>query len=254
MGIIKGMTNEEYHSTGGISSSAVKTVFKKSLKHWKGEKRSATPAMAMGTAVHALLLEPERDLVVKGPKTKSSAAFKALKETISGDQVLLTEVEYYTARAIAKGCMADPTCRKALEHPDRQNEVSIFADCPETKLALRTRPDSMSEGIVYDVKTTIDSSPTGFATECARYAYPIQAAFYLYVCNLAEIEAKEFSFLAVEKTAPYIGHCHVVGPELMEWAHTKMMETLHVIAAAQKTENYGTGWGDYTILEKPRWL
>ena len=58
------ISNEDYHSRDGISSSAVKSVFKKSLAHWKGEKRNANnAAFAMGNAVHANLLEKDRNLV-----------------------------------------------------------------------------------------------------------------------------------------------------------------------------------------------
>ena len=75
MGVIKDMSNERYHSMNGISSSTVKTVYKKSLAHWKGQKHKNSTAFNLGTAVHALLLEENRDLVVKGPKTKTSKAF-----------------------------------------------------------------------------------------------------------------------------------------------------------------------------------
>ena len=84
MPVITNMSNEVYHATAGISSSAVKAVYKKSLAHWKGEKINPNnPNFAMGTAVHALLLEPERNLVVKGPKTKTSVAFKEMKESLT---------------------------------------------------------------------------------------------------------------------------------------------------------------------------
>ena len=94
MGIVTGMSNEVYHSTSGISSTAVKSVYKKSLAHWKGEKRVQSAAFAMGTAVHALLLEEDRELVIKGPKTKKSKAFEEMQSSLQQDQVLLTEVEY----------------------------------------------------------------------------------------------------------------------------------------------------------------
>ena len=65
------MSNEEYHSIDGISSSAVKAVYKKSLAHWKGQKIVQSAAFAMGNAVHANLLEKDKNLVIKGPKTKN---------------------------------------------------------------------------------------------------------------------------------------------------------------------------------------
>ena len=60
--MFENISNEDYHSRDGISSSAVKSVFKKkSLAHWKGEKRNANnAAFAMGNAVHANLLEKEK--------------------------------------------------------------------------------------------------------------------------------------------------------------------------------------------------
>ena len=258
MGVITNMSNEIYHATAGISSSAAKAVYKKSLAHWKGEKRNPNnPAFAMGTAVHALLLEPERDLVIRGPKTKASAAFKDMKEGLVEDQVLLTEVEYNVANCIARGALANSTCEKALKHPDRVNEISIFAKCPITSLMLKTRPDLMieSENTVYDVKTTLDASPRGFGvTECVKYGYFLQGAFYVYVCKLAGFDISEFSFIACEKSAPYVSHMHVMGPEVMEWATVQLHKTLAIIAQAEEAEKYDTGWGDYSILEKPKWL
>ena len=255
MGIIEGMYSEVYHATAGISSSAVKAVYKKSLAHWKGEKRSQTAAFTMGTAIHSLLLEEDRDLVIKGPKTKASAAFKTMKEDLLEDQVLLTEVEYNVAHRVAKGALDNPTCKAALRHKDRRNEVSIFAKDPRSGLVLKTRPDLMieSEQTVYDVKSTQDASPQGFASECSKYAYFIQGAFYVYVCKLAGLDIKEFNFIACEKTAPYVSHMHVLGPEAMEWATEHMHKTLAVMALANVKEEFGTGWGDYSILEKPRW-
>lgn len=258
MPVITNMSNEVYHATAGISSSAVKAVYKKSLAHWKGEKINPNnPNFAMGTAVHALLLEPERNLVVKGPKTKTSVAFKEMKESLTDDQVLLTEVEYHVANRIAQGALANPNCAKALQHPDRVNEISIIEKCPITSLTLKTRPDLMieSQQTVYDVKTTQDASPRGFGvTECVKYGYFLQGAHYVYVCSLAGYDIREFSFIACEKKAPYLSHLHVMGPEVMEWATAELHKTLEIIARATDAKDYGTGWGDYTILEKPKWL
>jgi len=68
-------------------------------------------------------------------------------------------------------------------------------------------------------------------------------------CKRAGIKAKKFSFIAVEKTAPYMAHLHVVSPELMIQATKKVKETLALIAEANKSGDYGTGWGDYSTLK-----
>lgn len=257
MGIIKDMSNEMYHSTSGISSSAVKTVYKKSLAHWKGEKRTQTAAFTIGSATHAALLEPERDLLVKGGKTKNTKTWLGLKADLKPDQVLLTEVEYHVVNRMATSVLSNNLCRNILKDKDRQNEVSIFAEDPFTGLVIKCRPDCMieHEGSLYDVKTTQDASPHGFARECQTYAYDLQAAHYIWTCQKAGLtHIKNFSFICVEKSAPYASHVHHVSEELLESATERMHRTLAVIAEAEVKDDYGTGWGEYTILEKPKWL
>lgn len=256
MGIVTGMSNEVYHSTSGISSTAVKSVYKKSLAHWKGEKRVQSAAFAMGTAVHALLLEEDRELVIKGPKTKKSKAFEEMQSNLKEDQVLLTEVEFNVANRIAKGALENDNCKKVLRHKERKNEVSIFIKDPRSGLTLKTRPDLYieSEKTVYDVKTTLDASPAGFSKECFRYAYDIQSAFYVYTCNLAGLDIRKFTFIACEKASPYLSHMHVVSSELMEHAMHRMHQTLDKIALASEKDEYGTGWGSFSYLGLPKWL
>ena len=64
MSLTTELSNEEYHEHKAISSSAVKTVHAKSLLHWKKNKYVDSAAFQLGTAVHALLLEPEKNLVI----------------------------------------------------------------------------------------------------------------------------------------------------------------------------------------------
>jgi exodeoxyribonuclease VIII len=251
----KTMSNKEYHLAAGISSSAVKSVYKKSVAHWKGEKRNPdNPAFAIGNAVHANLLEKDRNLVVKGPKTKNSIAFREMKEKLTEDQVLLTEVEFNVANCITNGVLDNPLCASILNDPDGLNEASIFVEDPVSKLLLKTRPDRLLGDTVFDIKTTQDASPSGFLKDCVKYGYFLQGAHYVYTCQLAGYDVTEFNFIACEKSAPYIAHVHVMGPEIMEWATDKLHKTLAIIAKAEDAMEYDTGWGDYTIIEKPKWL
>jgi len=253
---IQDMSNEEYHSIDGISSSAVKAVYKKALAHWKGQKIAQSAAFAMGNAVHANLLEADKNLVIKGPKTKASAAFKDMKENLTEDQVLLTEVEFNVANCITRGALDNRICAEALQHKERVNEISIFVEDPVSGLMLKTRPDLMieSRNMVYDVKTTQDASPKGFLSECVKYGYFLQGAHYVYTCKLAGYDVNRFAFIACEKSAPFLSHLHIMGPEVMEWATVELHKTLAIIAKAEKETDYRTGWGDYTVMEKPAWL
>ena len=52
-------TNEHYHSAPGISASGLKSIYKKSVYHFINQKPFESSAMALGTAVHCAMLEPE---------------------------------------------------------------------------------------------------------------------------------------------------------------------------------------------------
>ena len=52
-------SNEKYHSHNSISASGLKTIYKKSVYHLINQRFKETPAMALGTAVHAAILESD---------------------------------------------------------------------------------------------------------------------------------------------------------------------------------------------------
>ena len=256
MGVVDGMTNTMYHSRSGVSSTAVKTVLKSSVAHWKGQRRVETPAFLEGSAIHALLLEEYRNLVIKGPKTKQSKAFTEMEATLEEDQMLLTEAQYNKVQRIAKGALSNPVSKAALRHKERLNEQSIFVQCPRTSLSLQARPDLaiLREKTLYDVKSAQDGSPKGFSSAVQTYMYDVQAAFYLYVCKISGWDVDTFKFIAVEKNAPYVCQMHVVSPELLAHATERMYRGLDIIAAAEASQDFGTGWGDCNTLELPKWL
>ena len=251
-GIVYDMSNEEYHKRVGYSSSAIKTVCKQSLAHYMAQKPLGdSPAFALGSAVHATLLEPDRDLVIKGPKRRTSKMFKDLQKNRKDDEVVLTEVEYYVHNKMCQSALDNTTCSKILKDKRRVTESSIFVVDKDTGLNLKTRPDLYipETGEIFDIKTTVDASPTGFAAQVKKYAYHIQAAFYVHTCNMAGLKAKNFSFIAVEKSTPYIAHLHKVSPELLKESIKTVKETLESIAEANAKGVFDTGWGEHSTLK-----
>lgn len=69
------LSNAEYHAMDAISSSDVKMVHSKSLAHWKAKVYKSSVAFDLGTAVHALCLEAEKNLVMRGPETRRGKAW-----------------------------------------------------------------------------------------------------------------------------------------------------------------------------------
>lgn len=251
------MTNQEYHASDAISSSDVKTVVTSSVWHWHNKGNfEPTPAMQIGTAVHDIALEGGKN-TVRGPETRRGNAWKEADEMAQAEgKLLLTERDYDVAEAAAHSLYADPACEKQLNALNAKIEHSLFAECPETGLQLRCRPDlyNPDDFVMSDVKKTITASPDGFLREIYKYRYDVQAAFYKYVSELAGWKVTHFAFLAAEGSHPHVAHMHVMGMEAMEIGRKDMMRGLKEIAEAKKSQRYETGWGRFTMVHPPAWV
>jgi hypothetical protein len=135
------MTNEEYHAHHAISSSDVKMVHGKSLAHWQGAERKEKAAWDLGTAVHAMLLEPEKNLVRCGPETRRGNEWKDMQELAEADgAVLLPEADYKLAERMAASVRANAMAARLLSDPDLITEASFFCTDPAFELELKCRP------------------------------------------------------------------------------------------------------------------
>ena len=257
--IYKDMTNAEYHALDAISSTAVKSVSKQSVAHWLGATRKETPALAVGSAIHSLALEPEKNDVVRGPETRRGNAWKdavAEAKTFNPDAIVLPEAEFDEIEKIAASARAHPVMQDYLEHQDSKIEMSIVLTDPDYGFELRARPDlfNVSNGMMIDLKSTIDASPRGFARSAVNFGYFTQAAFYRRVLTLEGLPVSDFIFLAVEKDAPYATCAHAVSPEGMAYGDTMMHRALEDIARYKDTGEISTGWPDMVMLSPPAWV
>ena len=250
------MTNEAYHAHPSISSSDVKAVATRSLAHWKYKTYKASPAFALGSAVHALVLEPHKNLVVRGPADRRGAKWKgdSLAADLDG-KILLTEGDYDLAAKIANAVRAHPAVGSFLADSEFVAEASFFAPDAETGAHIKCRPDGYipHAGVVFDIKTTRDASPDGFPKELRNYGYDLQAAFYLRTLREAGFNAKKFIFVAVEKEPPYAVGLHVMTDRYLDHANERVTRTLEKINAAVTAGDYTTGWPMINDIDLPRW-
>lgn len=254
--MILGMSNADYHAHPAISSSDVKMVAAKSLAHWKNKVRKRSTAFDLGTAVHAMVLEPHLELVVRGPEDRRGNKWKeaSLAADLDG-KLLLTESDYDQAEAMAEAVKAHPVMQKWMSIPDFVAEASFFAQDSITETQIKCRPDGFipSIGLVFDIKTTTDASPDGFPREVRKYGYDLQADFYLRVLNSAGIEAHNFFFVCVEKEPPYAVGVHILERDYMRAAMFRVSEILEKISKAEATGDFTTGWPLINHIPLPRW-
>lgn len=250
------MSNEEYHLSDAISSTAVKTVSQKSLAHWRFSQRKHVHAFDLGTAVHSLVLEPHlTDAVRCGPETRRGNEWKEMHASATAEgAVLLTESDYQIAVEMSQSVRSNAAAAKLLGG-ELVCEASVFAKDPVTQLDMRCRPDGWRKDIdaLIDLKTTVDASPSGFAKQVANFGYHIQDAFYRHVMLQEGFEIDRFAFIAVEKEPPYAVGVYELDWRSIEEGWLAMKDALERIKSAKETGRYGTGYGDLQTIQIPAW-
>lgn len=250
------LTNEQYHAHPAISSSDVKAVYKTSLAHWKGKARKPSSAFAMGSAVHALVLEPEKKLVRRGPEDRRGDKWKkAQLEADLDGVILLPEGDFDIAARIADSAKDHPVLAQYLADPTFVSEASFFGIDPETGVEIKCRPDGYlpEAGLVFDLKTTTDASPDGFPRELRKYAYDVQAAFYLRALRAAGYKADTFMFIAVEKEAPYGVACYELDEQAISLGHIIIEEQLRTYVECEQLNSWPCYSSQIQSLSLPAW-
>ena len=208
--LIAGMPNDVYHSTPAISKSGLDKIAK-TPAHYKRAKTKATKAMELGTAFHAMVLEPAvfdaKFLTLPDVKDRHQSEYKKAKESYGDGNVLVGE-ECHQLAGMYASLSANPKAAE-LTGMEGWRELSVFAHDPETGVLCRARFDELAQNeqgelIAVDLKTTSDAAPDEFSNSIARYRYHVQTAFYCDVLSWATGSIlSEFWFLAVESKAPH---------------------------------------------------
>ncbi|MEV4155449.1 PD-(D/E)XK nuclease-like domain-containing protein [Nocardia salmonicida] len=183
-----------------------------------GAEREHNDDFDIGTAAHTLLLGTGAGLhevmqltwqtkIAKEEKAKARALGKIPLLTKQADRV----------RAMVDVARAHPEVAARLDVS--VSELTAYAMDPETWVMLRARFDSIRvdneamEVEVDDYKTTKDASPLGFPKSAAEYGYHVQEAHYRRVITELGYTVKRFTFIAQEKTPPYLVCLHEFGPD-----------------------------------------
>lgn len=205
---IKDVPFETYLTMGDTSKSSLWTAIDKSPAHAKVAKEESN-AMAMGTAVHVAVLEPEEfHRFVRGPDDRRGNKWKDALDEHGAN--LLTSGDYDNALAIRDRFRREPLIKK-LVGAKTLREISGFARDPATGLMIRIRPDARRDDIALtvDLKATTDVRADPFSRRIAQFGYHLQEAIYRDTWARAAIgtnhnpETDAFIFLTVEMKEPF---------------------------------------------------
>jgi hypothetical protein len=216
-----------YESIQGINQSTLKHFHKcKSLAHahYASHKQYDNETLSFGRLVHSLILEPElfesQYIVADKPDCRTTVGKKQWAEVLAlteqTDKRLVSTADYDQAHRMRRAVESHPVARELLytvhaapaRRQTEQTLTGVLTDSDDAQHDAKGRADCLltdyyTQPVIVDLKTTDDASSRGFMDSCAKYAYHLQAAFYVDLLVSHGLPDAKFVFVAVEKTAPY---------------------------------------------------
>lgn len=256
------MTNADYHAHSAISKSGLDLIDRSPAHYIAGrtEPRKETPAMTFGTACHAYVLEPHTfnkryiTLLEKiDRRTKEGKAQWATFQAEAGDREVLERETFENLVSIGINIMNHPVASELLDEKVGKAELSVFGNI--WGVDVKCRPDWLREdGIVVDLKTTDNASPSAFAKSCASYRYHVQAAYYTDILATIGQDIKAFVFIAVEKTAPYAVGVYEIDAEAIEAGREAYQRNLDTYKRCMESGHWPAYSDGIETLTLPRWI
>lgn len=243
----------DYHAHPALGSSRLREIIK-SPAHFHANLRRETEALALGSLVHTLVLEPgafdERYVVTPKIDGRTKEG-KAAKAALASDPRIAVDLDTMAeADACAVSIMGHVVYRQIR---DAQVEHTVFWTDAETGIECKARFDVVGPWLV-DLKTTRDASPKGFQRAIATYGYHIQAAHYMAGAIANGMEPRGFLFACVETSPPYLAAGYVLGNPSLEQGESERKEALATYAKCLSEDRWpGYNNDRIEVIDLPAW-
>lgn len=203
---------DQYRQIDAVNHGLLLTLETYSPLHAKWLRENPptdTPALRIGRAAHALVLEPEtfaeRWVVAPDVDRRTKEGREEWEQFVRQSQgrEILSPAEYEAIRAMATAIESQRLHK--LVRAGRAEVVLIWDD-PDTALRCKARLDYLhhERGLfVIDFKTTESAAEDAFAWSIQKYGYFSQAAFYCMGCEEIFGQTPGYTWLAAEKAPPY---------------------------------------------------
>lgn len=241
------MPEQEYRASPAVAQSDLRS-FSRSPAHYisaKCEPKESTPALILGTLIHASILgdesEPQFHVKPDGMKFSTKEGMAWRDSRAKGFPIISAEEER-TILGIKKAIIESRVASKIFFGNPGQNEICAFAPHEESGLWRKGRfdlktTDDCGNVVIPDLKTADDARPQSFRRSVEDYGYDRQAAYYIDLCkDIEELEADPiFVFVVVEKSPPYGIRCYVLPPEVIDQGRKKYRAELVRFSECQKS-------------------
>ncbi len=239
------MKMSEYLVHAGISSSDLRAFMQCPLKYANRGTKHRTPAMLIGSAVHAKvegIFDEEFAVIPDGidRRTKDGKVAYAAFQSESSSKNILTAEQFVDVSGMADSVL--DLLDGKFGFSDRENEPSLFWTDEESGLLCKARPDIVIEGIetsIIEIKTTTDASKDAWYWKVKGMKYGIQAIHHLAGMRATRGENPSYAWLVVENTPPYAAALYWLRPGVMfEQESAMRREALRAMRQCIDEKNY----------------
>lgn len=258
--IVAGMPNHAYHQHPGISNSGLKRIEQSPAHYYNAEPSKPTRNMEIGTAIHTAILEPvrfaEEYILLPEVQDRRKPEYKSAVSAKGSSEFVLVGEEVRRVGGMAMSIHSNQYINKRINAPG-WNELSFFANDPETDQLCKCRFDYLSEELeAIDLKKTQDARADAFSKTIYNYAYHQQDAFYRDVfkwCTGKEL--KSFEFLAIEEKLPHGRKMYELDHESIELGRANYRANLDTYHECKTTNNWPLYEAESTeLISLPYWV
>lgn len=224
-----------------------------------------TKALALGSALHCKVLEPEwfSERYIMAPRvdgrTKEGKAARAALAEAAGGRTIIDEDTHELVAAMARSIDQHDDAVELLRNSEyRVIETSIYWS--QCGVNLAGTPDlvcavgSADRNVIVDVKTTQDASPEAFASSVAKFGYHRQAAMYCRGVDEAYGAACRFIFIAVCSNPPHDVGVYELSMAAIDQGAAEVVTLLEEYKRRKETHDWKSAWSRGVIeLSLPRW-
>ncbi|WP_321792796.1 PD-(D/E)XK nuclease-like domain-containing protein [Caballeronia sp. J97] len=250
----------EDHAIEALSASGISKLLRSPAHYhvWRTAARAQTPAMAFGTIVHALVLEPHRapPVAITPACERRSSIDKAIwadfEANLNG-RVPMKQDEYDRALRVRDAVWTSAGARVLLK--DVVSEVSIFWRDTQFDIPCKARLDALrpDHGVI-DRKTTADATPDAFARSVANFSYHAQAAHYWRAVEHAlHASPPFFAWIAIETEPPFGSRCYVIEVDALRLGGELADRATARYAAALRNDRWPGYIEAIEPLRLPKW-
>jgi exodeoxyribonuclease VIII len=258
----------EYRRWAACNPSLLKAA-RPSMLHAKAAmdgllEKDETPALAFGSLVHDLLLEPDRSDVRVVPdfgdtrKGKGAHERRAQRDEWIASQpehvIVATEDDMALAHEMLAQVRSHPVAAQAVGVEGRR-ELSMVWECPATGLMCKGRIDieAPSKRLLIDPKTTKSAARWSFAADVAKFGYHLQSTWYQWGYGLLTGKTFDWLWLAFEKEPPYACALYAPDDEMQRTGRVECRELRNKLVASLKSGKWPGYAQGVTDLELPRY-